>query len=126
MFLWWDLNNLGHFCKVSVLRGKFLCPLLNFGLVVIFEFSIKKHLLVTPFFCVCFFLKDYSFHCVACNLYPVGHTLIVRVRRGTDIYHLISYDLGIFQFLLDVQSLAKHEHLPIFDLCLCLWLILII
>ena len=70
------------------------------------------------FLCLLYNWKGCLFRCVTFNFYRVGHTLIVRVRRGTDIYCLILYDIGIFHVLLDVQSLEKLENLTIFDLCL--------
>ena len=60
------------------------------------------------------------------NFYLVCHTLIVRVRSRTEIYRLILYAFGIFQVLLDVQSLKKLKKLPNFVLCLSLWLNLIV
>ena len=60
------------------------------------------------------------------DFYHGDHKVIVHVRRGTGFYHLILYDLGIFQVPLGVQSLKKIENLPIFSLCLYLLLILIV
>ena len=61
------------------------------------------------------------------NFYLVCHTLIiVQVRSRTEIYRLILYVFGIFQVLLDVQSLKKLKNLPNFVLCLSLWLNLIV
>ena len=48
--------------------------------------------------------------------YHRDHEIILQVRRGTGIYLLILYGLGIFQVLLDAQSLKKLENLPNFDL----------
>ena len=52
--------------------------------------------------------------------YLGDHKVIVHVRRGMGICHLVLYDLGIFQVPLDVQSLEKLENLPIFGSCLFL------
>ena len=49
--------------------------------------------------------------------YLGDHKLIVHVRHGMGICHLVLYDLGIFQVPLDVQSLEKLENLPIFGSC---------
>ena len=47
--------------------------------------------------------------CVVSNVYRVGHRLIVRVRRYTGIFRLVLYVLGVFQVVIDVQSLKKLE-----------------
>ena len=59
------------------------------------------------------------------SFYHGDHKLIFHMRRGMGICQLISYDLGIFQFPLDVQSLEKLENSLIFYLCLSLCLTLI-
>ena len=60
------------------------------------------------------------------KFYHGYHKLIVHVRRGTGFYRLILYDLGIFQVLLDVQSLEKLKKLPILSFCFCLELTIIV
>ena len=47
------------------------------------------------------------YQCVVSNVYRVGHRLIVRVRHYTGIFCLILYVLGVFQVVIDVQSLKK-------------------
>ena len=51
----------------------------------------------------------YLYQCVVSNVYRVGHRLIVRVRRYTGIFRLVLYVLGVFQVVIDVQSLKKLE-----------------
>ena len=50
--------------------------------------------------------------------YHGDHKLVVHVRRGKGICHLILYMFGIFRVPLDVQSLEKLEILPLLGLCL--------
>ena len=56
----------------------------------------------------------YLYQCVVSNVYHVGHRLIVRVRRYTGIFRLVLYVLGVFQVVIDVQSLKKLENLLTF------------
>ena len=49
------------------------------------------------------------YQCVVSNVYRVGHRLIIRVRRYTGIFRLVLYVLGVFQVVIDVQSLKKLE-----------------
>ena len=44
---------------------------------------------------------------VVSNFNHGDHKLVVFVRRGMGICHLVLYDLGIFQGPLDVQSLEN-------------------
>ena len=39
-----------------------------------------------------------------------------HVRHGMEFFHLVFYDLGVFQVRLDAQNLGKLEILPIFCL----------
>ena len=50
------------------------------------------------------------YQCVVSNVYRVSHRLIVRVRRYTGIFRLVLYVLGVFQVVIDVQSLKKLEN----------------
>ena len=80
------------------------------------NFSIKKHYFLSSFvFCICFTIRT----CLYSNVwYPIfchaDRKLILCVLRGSKIFHLVLYDLGIIQVLLDVQILEKLENLPIF------------
>ena len=58
--------------------------------------------------------------------YRVNHMLNVRVRYGMDIYCLILYVLDIFVVRLDMLCLRILGKLLNFNLCLFLWLVLII
>ena len=56
----------------------------------------------------------YLYQCVVSNVYRVCHRLIVRVRRYMGICHLVLYVLGVFQVVIDVQSLKKLESILTF------------
>ena len=56
------------------------------------------------------------------NVYHEDRMLIFRLLHGRGILYLVSYDLGVFQVLLDVLHLEKFENLQVF--CLCLRLVL--
>ena len=101
-----------------------MVSVLNRVLIVLFqaEFSNQKTLFLGTlyFYCLLYNLRDYLFRCVVCNFLNRDRKLFFHVRLGKEICRLVSYDLGIFQVRLAVQSLEKLESLPIFCLCLCL------
>ena len=83
-------------------------------LVVFFRvvFSNQKTLFlgILYFLCLLCSLMGHLYQCVVSNVYRVGHRLIVRVRRYTGIFRLVLYVLGVFQVVIDVQSLKKLEN----------------
>ena len=54
------------------------------------------------------------------NFYLGDRKLIFQVLREMEICYLVLYDLGIFQFQLDVLSLEKLGSLLVY--CFCLYL----
>ena len=107
-------NNLDHFYKVIGFLDRSLCYLINLVLVVFFRvvFSNRKTLFlgILYFLCLLCSLMGHLYQCVVSNVYRVGHRLIVRVRRYTGIFRLVLYVLGVFQVVIDVQSLKKLEN----------------
>ena len=86
------------------------------------DFPIKKHnfLISFLFFVSALHLEGlFFFQCVVSNFYHGDHNLTVHVRRGTGISHLFYMTLVSLKFRL----MSKLENLPIFGLCLYLWLI---
>ena len=75
-------------------------------------FPIKKYyFLVSSLFVSALQFKDYLFQCMVSNVYHGDHRLIFRMLHEGEILYLVVYDLGVFQFRLDVLSLEKLKNL---------------
>ena len=52
----------------------------------------------------------YLFHCELSSFYRLSHNLNVHVYHDNENYHLVGYDIGVVQIVLDVRSLEKLEN----------------
>ena len=52
----------------------------------------------------------YLFHCELSSFYRSSHNLNVQVYHDNENYHLVGYDIGVVQIVLDVRSLEKLEN----------------